>query len=100
MPELIGDRIVRQMNANGDERIDHDEFVKFFLKMLMGTLEQKMLIAFRVYDVDGDESISDQEVRIVLRNIPIHFEERYGNSFAKNTQSRVDYLIQKDEDNN
>ena len=39
MPELIGDRIVRQMNANGDERIDHDEFVKFFLKMLMGSLE-------------------------------------------------------------
>jgi len=27
------------MNANGDERIDHDEFVKFFLKMLMGSFE-------------------------------------------------------------
>ena len=90
MPELIGDRIVRQMNANGDERIDHDEFVKFFLKMLMGSLEQKMLIAFRVYDVDGDESISDQEVRIVLRNIPVMFEERLGNSFVKNKLSRVE----------
>jgi Ca2+-binding EF-hand superfamily protein len=102
MPELIGDRLVRQMNANGDERIDHDEFVKFFQSLLMGTLEQKMLIAFRVYDVDGDECISDQEVKIVLRNIPINFEERYGNSFAKDTQSlsRVDYLVQKDEDNN
>ena len=48
MPELIGERIVRQMNANGDERIDHDEFVKFFLVMLMGTLEQKMHIALGV----------------------------------------------------
>jgi hypothetical protein len=27
LPELIGDRIVKQINANGDERIDHDEFV-------------------------------------------------------------------------
>ena len=83
MPELIGDRIVRQMNANGDERIDHDEFVKFFLKLLMGSLKQKMLIAFRVYDVDGDECISTEEVKIVLRNIPLHFEERYGSSFCK-----------------
>ena len=43
------------MNANGDERIDHDEFVKFFLTVLMGSLEQKMLIAFKCYDMDGDE---------------------------------------------
>ena len=92
MPELIGDRIVRQMNANGDERIDHDEFVKFFLKLLMGSLEQKMLIAFRVYDVDGDENISDEEVKIVLRNIPLKYEERYGNSFSKD-QSRSNYLV-------
>jgi len=42
------------MNANGDERIDHDEFVKFFIKMLMGSVEQKMHIAFNVYDIDGD----------------------------------------------
>lgn len=98
MPELIGDRLVRQMNANGDERIDHDEFVKFFLKLLMGSLEQKMLIAFRVYDVDGDDVISDQEVKVVLRNVPIHFEERYGSSFEK-IQSRYHYLQAKEEDN-
>jgi Ca2+-binding EF-hand superfamily protein len=53
-----------------------------------------MLIAFRVYDVDGDECISDKEVKIVLRNIPLTFEERYGNSFAMFNQglSRVEYL--------
>ena len=82
MPELIGDRIVRQMNANGDERIDHAEFVQFMLRMLMGSLQQKMLIAFRVYDVDGDENVSLEEIKIVLRNIPITFDERHGNSFA------------------
>ena len=81
MPELIGERIVRQMNANGDERIDHDEFVKFFLVMLMGTLEQKMHIAFRCYDVDDDESISAEEVKIILKSIPIANEGRYGVSF-------------------
>lgn len=59
-----------------------------------------MLIAFRVYDVDGDESISDQEVRIVLRNIPILYEERLGNSFVKSKLSRVEQLNQKDADDN
>ena len=59
-----------------------------------------MLIAFRVYDVDGDESISDQEVRIVLRNIPILYEERLGNSFVKSKLSRVEQLNQKDSDDN
>jgi len=39
MPELIGERILKQMNSNGDERIDHDEFVKLFLILFMGTLE-------------------------------------------------------------
>ena len=83
LPELIGVRIMKQMNANGDERIDHDEFVKFFLKMLMGSYEQKMLIAFKCYDVDSDESISKEEVRVVLRNIPLTIGGRFGISFLK-----------------
>jgi Ca2+-binding EF-hand superfamily protein len=89
------------MNANGDERIDHDEFVKFFLKMLMGSYEQKMLIAFKCYDVDNDQTISKEEVEVVLKNIPMNIEGRYGNSFAKDHSnlSRVDYLNQKSEDN-
>jgi Ca2+-binding EF-hand superfamily protein len=86
------------MNANGDERIDHDEFVKFFLKVLMGSLEQKMLIAFKCYDMDGDEQIDFKEIKIVLRNIPLQIESRYGNSFMKDN-SRVEYLRKKDEDN-
>lgn len=39
LPEVLSDRIVRQVNANGDERIDREEFVKFMLRMLMGTFE-------------------------------------------------------------
>ena len=58
-----------------------------------------MLIAFRVYDVNGDESISIQEVKIVLRNIPLQFEERYGNSFAKDHLSRVDHQMKNEADN-
>lgn len=37
MPYLLGQRICNLINANGDERIDPDEFVKFFLQATMGT---------------------------------------------------------------
>lgn len=39
MPFLIGMRVCNIINANGDERIDPDEFVLFFLKLLMGSKE-------------------------------------------------------------
>lgn len=88
------------MNANGDERIDHDEFVKFFLVMLMGTLEQKMYIAFRCYDLDDDESISSEEVKIILKNIPITVEGRYGDSFPDENLnlSRNNYMLAQKQD--
>ena len=70
MPFLLGARICNLINANGDERIDSDEFVLFFLQLLMGSQAQRMKIAFRVYDADNDQTISKEEIRIILKNIP------------------------------
>ena len=39
LPEPLGDRVCNIINANGDERIDHDEFLEFFTTALMGTLQ-------------------------------------------------------------
>ena len=36
----------------------------------MGTIEQRMQIAFRCYDVDNDEEIDIEEMRLMLVNIP------------------------------
>ena len=91
LPELIGERIVNQINANGDERIDQDEFVPFFLKLLMGSWKQKMLIAFRCYDVDDDQQISDDEVKIVLQNVPLKIDQ----SFSKEPKLNSDFMSQK-----
>ena len=55
LPGLIGSRITSMINANGDERIDHDEFVGFFIRLFMGSPQQKMKIAFDCYDFDKDE---------------------------------------------
>jgi hypothetical protein len=37
MTEVLADRVLQQINDNGDERIDHDEFVGFMLQVAMGT---------------------------------------------------------------
>jgi len=57
---------------------------------MMGNLEQKMHIAFRCYDKDGDEIITVQEIKVILKNIPVYAEARFGNSFklAKGSLSR------------
>ena len=84
LPELIGDRLVKQMNANGDERIDHDEFVVFLTNLFMGTLEQKILIAFKCYDSEGEEVITEDEIELVLKHIPLYFDSHLGTSFQNN----------------
>lgn len=62
LPELIGQRICEQINSNGDARVEHDEFVGFFLRAMMGSKEQRMHIAFKCYDFDGDECIQQEEI--------------------------------------
>lgn len=33
LPEIIFSRVIKIMNENGDERIDHDEWLSFFLRL-------------------------------------------------------------------
>ena len=69
------------MNANGDERIDHDEFVLFFTNLFMGTIEQKILIAFKCYDYEDEQIITEDQIELVLRHIPLYFDSHLGASF-------------------
>ena len=71
LPDIIGNRIVKQINVNTDERIDHDEFIRFFLKLLMGNEKQKMLVAFRCFDIENDECLTRKNVEYILKNIPL-----------------------------
>ena len=50
IPEPICERICSQINANGDERIDHNEFIEFMVTAMMGNLQQKLWIAFKCFD--------------------------------------------------
>ena len=82
LPMMLSERIIQQINENGDERIDHDEFVRFFLKLLMGSLEEKMRIAFKCYDLNDVDSLNENDVSIILKNVPLTDVERYGETIA------------------
>lgn len=81
MTEVLADRVLQQINDNGDERIDHDEFVGFMLQVAMGTKIQKLMIAFRMYDFDRNQQISMDEVNYIMTHVPHRVEQRYGISF-------------------
>jgi len=49
---------------------------------MMGTLEQKMYIAFRCYDEDNDEIVNSDEIKIILRNIPLFHKTKCGHGDA------------------
>ena len=82
LPEALAERICCQINANGDERIDHDEFIDFMITLLMGNRHQKMMIAFRCFDPEDNEFIMAEDVKYLLKHVPLTVEERHGISFG------------------
>jgi len=48
-----------------------------------------MLVAFKCFDVEGDECIDEDEVKIVLKNIPIIVEGKYGDSHAISSEGQA-----------
>ena len=88
MPDFIGERICCQINANGDERIDRDEFVKFFLKAIMGNHSQKMQIAFKCFDTTGDDCITKEHIKLLLKNVPL-YSGSYGISKESDSEANL-----------
>lgn len=60
----------------------------------MGTHEQKMYIAYRCYDCDNDEMITKEEIKVVLRNIPLN-DKKIKSRCYEFTASRYEYLKKK-----
>ena len=67
LPPLLSESITKLINANGDERIDHDEFVKFFLTVINGSLMSRLQICFKCYDFENDDCISVDNVELMLQ---------------------------------
>ena len=78
-------QIIRIADQDGDGEIDYDEFVELRRK-LKGDEKEDLRKAFAVFDQDGNGSISQMELKIVLDKIGIHMSE----AEVKRTMSEAD----------
>ena len=78
-------QIIRMADQDGDGEIDYDEFVELRRK-LKGDEKEDLRKAFDVFDQDGNGSISQVELKIVLDKIGIKMSE----TELKRTMSEAD----------
>ena len=45
--------------------------------MFMGSLEQKMFIAFKCYDIGHNDHVSKDDIKLILNNIPLTITKRH-----------------------
>ena len=53
-----------------------------------------MQIAFKCFDVADDQEIDDQEMKLLLINIPQKIDSRYGNSISDKDALKISELIE------
>ena len=70
------------MNENEDDRIDHEEWLIFFLKLTCSSLRQRMYFVFQIFDIQNSQILRPDFVKIILKHLPLFAEgSRYGLSF-------------------
>lgn len=66
----------RAMDSNGNGHIDQKELMIGLMTLATGTLEDKLKLCFRIYDINKDGSLEEKELVQVLRAVgcvdPVH----------------------------
>jgi Ca2+-binding EF-hand superfamily protein len=53
LPEIIFSRLIGIMNENGDDRIDHEEWLQFFLRLTCSSPKQRIYLVFQIFDIQN-----------------------------------------------
>jgi len=85
--------MVEEIDSNKNGIIEFNEFVDFMeLKMKKRETEEDLVEAFRVFDIDGDGLISEEEVRKVM--------EEFGSKLSEKEISEIFEVADIDKDGN
>lgn len=78
------------INVNGDPLIDHDEWLEYMLKLLCGSFERRLFIVFQIYDLNNEEVLRTENMKLVLRHLPIQLTTKlFGISHDNNNEAHV-----------
>ncbi len=80
MNGLIGDRVFRLYDLDRNECIDLIEFITVSCRFFQTSFESKLRLVFDVFDVNGDGSISGEDIRGILSHIPLEIIVRPRNN--------------------
>lgn len=77
----FAEHVFRVFDLNGDGLLDFREFMCGFSVVLRGSVEEKLMFSFRIYDVDCNGFISRDEMKQVLsvrilKEINVIFENK------------------------
>jgi Ca2+-binding EF-hand superfamily protein len=61
------ERLFVLLDTNGDGTIDLQEFVTGLSMLCKGTIEDKLKVSFRAYDLDGNGTISKEELSLMFK---------------------------------
>jgi len=62
------DRLFTLLDTNGDGTVDLNEFVSGLSLLCKGTIEEKLALSFKAYDLDGNGYISKDELALMFKS--------------------------------
>ncbi|KAA6396856.1 MAG: putative calcineurin regulatory subunit B [Streblomastix strix] len=96
IPELamnpLSSRIITMFGTNKDDRTDFHDFALCLSKLHNGSREEKLDLAFSIYDIDGDGFVSLSDLEAVLNlMVGTNMSEEQGKEIAQSLLTECDH---------
>jgi hypothetical protein len=69
LPEIVSTRVFEIADINQNGIIEVGEFVECFIRIFIAPIDEKIQLAFRIFDFDNDGKVNPEDVKILMSYI-------------------------------